>query len=226
MDTSLLFLNRVRSKNPLKEGRFWKFSKVSARRSRKTWKGLGEISRAKKSANPCTDDMSLSRTALYLRSVEASFPRCKTNPKHYPDRGSDTSLVWNFCARSSDVISARGNQWWRRELLAVFSGYWKLWHCTVLSIYQHQNASPKPTITHLASERGGGQFPRNLTWSLFVEFSYGIRTWRLHKALRERTIYQSITTGRIGISFRSNGFWDCLGGPTSSNYDWIVIAGA
>ena len=141
VDTSLLFLNRVRSKNPLKEGRFWKFSKVSARRSWKTWKGLGEISRAKKSANPCTDDMSLSRTALYLRSVEASFPRCKTNPKHYPDRGGDTSLVWNFCARSSDVISARGNQWWRRELLAVFSDYWKLWHCTVLSIYQHQNVT-------------------------------------------------------------------------------------
>ena len=141
VDTSLLFLNRVRSKNPLKEGRFGKFSKASARRSWKTWKGLGEISRAWNSANPDTDDMSLSRTALYLRSFEASFPRCKTNPKHYPDRGSDTSSVWNFCARSSDVISARGNHWWRREILAVFSGYWKLWHCTVLSIYRHQNVT-------------------------------------------------------------------------------------
>ena len=27
--------------------------------------------------------------------------------KHYPDLGSDTSLAWNFCARSSDVITQR-----------------------------------------------------------------------------------------------------------------------
>ena len=33
--------------------------------------------------------------------------------KHYSDLDSDTTSVWNFCARSSDVIS-RGNQWWRR----------------------------------------------------------------------------------------------------------------
>ena len=26
------------------------------------------------------------------------------NPKHYPDLDSDTSQVWNFCARSSDII--------------------------------------------------------------------------------------------------------------------------
>ena len=30
--------------------------------------------------------------------------------KHYQDLGGDTSSVWNFCARFSDVIS-RGNQW-------------------------------------------------------------------------------------------------------------------
>ena len=40
------------------------------------------------------------------------------NQKHYPDLGSDTS-VWNFFARLSDVISL-GNQWWRREMSAVF----------------------------------------------------------------------------------------------------------
>ena len=34
----------------------------------------------------------------------------------YPDLGSDTSSVWNFCARFSDVISW-GNQWWRHEML-------------------------------------------------------------------------------------------------------------
>jgi len=45
-----------------------------------------------------------------------------TNQKHYPDQGSDTSSLWNFCARSSDVIS-QGYRRWRNEMLAVFSGY-------------------------------------------------------------------------------------------------------
>ena len=36
------------------------------------------------------------------------------------DLGNDTSSVWNFCARFSDVIS-RGNQRWRPEMSAVFS---------------------------------------------------------------------------------------------------------
>ena len=35
---------------------------------------------------------------------------------------SDASSVWNFCARFSDAIS-RKNQWWRREMSAVSSGY-------------------------------------------------------------------------------------------------------
>ena len=35
--------------------------------------------------------------------------------------GGDTSSVWSFFDRPSDVIS-RGNQWWRREMSAVFSG--------------------------------------------------------------------------------------------------------
>ena len=47
-----------------------------------------------------------------------------TNEKRYPDLGTDTSSVWNFCTRFSNVIS-RGNQWWRREMSAVFSGYGK-----------------------------------------------------------------------------------------------------
>ena len=33
---------------------------------------------------------------------------------YHPDLDNDTSSVWNFCARSSDVIS-RGNQWWSHE---------------------------------------------------------------------------------------------------------------
>ena len=36
------------------------------------------------------------------------------------DLGNDTSSVWSFCARFSDVIS-RGIQWWRRKMSAVFS---------------------------------------------------------------------------------------------------------
>ena len=32
-----------------------------------------------------------------------------SNQKHYPDLGSETSSVWNFCVRSSDVIWLVGN---------------------------------------------------------------------------------------------------------------------
>ena len=51
--------------------------------------------------------------------VEINLPGGTTNQKHYPDLGSDSSSVWNFCARFSDVIW-RGNQWWRRQMSAVF----------------------------------------------------------------------------------------------------------
>ena len=54
--------------------------------------------------------------------VKANFTRCTTNQKHYPDLGWNASSVWNFCTRFSDVISW-ANQRWRREMLAVFSGY-------------------------------------------------------------------------------------------------------
>ena len=40
--------------------------------------------------------------------VEINLPGGTTNQKHYPDLGSDSSSVWNFCARFSDVIW-RGN---------------------------------------------------------------------------------------------------------------------
>ena len=43
-----------------------------------------------------------------------------TNQKHYLDLGSDVSSVWNFCSRSSHVISG-GNQRWHREMLAVYT---------------------------------------------------------------------------------------------------------
>ena len=38
-----------------------------------------------------------------------------------PDLGSEASSVQNYCARFSNVIP-RGNQRWRREMSAVFSG--------------------------------------------------------------------------------------------------------
>ena len=44
-----------------------------------------------------------------------------SNQMHYSDLGSDTSAEWNFCARSSDVIS-QGNRWRSQETSAVFSG--------------------------------------------------------------------------------------------------------
>ena len=54
--------------------------------------------------------------------IEQAQKIASSNQKHYIDQGSNTSSVWNFCARFSDVISA-GNQWWRHEMLAVISGY-------------------------------------------------------------------------------------------------------
>ena len=58
-----------------------------------------------------------------------------TNQTHYPDLGGDASSVWNFCSRFSDVISW-GNQWWRREMSAVFSGYdnssWVIFNLPIL----------------------------------------------------------------------------------------------
>ena len=62
-----------------------------------------------------TDDLSLpwSRWCFWL--VEADFPRCMTNQKHWLDLESETSSVWNLCALSSDIIS-QGNQPWRREI--------------------------------------------------------------------------------------------------------------
>ena len=69
-----------------------------------------------------TDDTSLLRSGKCVWLVKANFTRCTTNQKHYPDLGRNASSVWNFCTRFSDVIS-RANQRWRREMLAVFSGY-------------------------------------------------------------------------------------------------------
>ena len=50
------------------------------------------------------------------------FPSGTINQKHYPDMGSDGSLVWNFCTRFSDVI-------WLRLLQLHFRytrAYWRV----------------------------------------------------------------------------------------------------
>ena len=52
------------------------------------------------------------------------WSKFSTNQKHYPDRASNTSSVWNLSAvRFSDVISLGNRRWRRREMSAVFSGY-------------------------------------------------------------------------------------------------------
>ena len=45
------------------------------------------------------DDALLPSSGMCFWLVAATFTSGTTNPKHYPDLGSDTSSVWNFCAR-------------------------------------------------------------------------------------------------------------------------------
>ena len=80
------------------------------------WKKTADISRPyiwfphkmaseKRAQKLLTNDVLLLRSGQCFWLVEASFPRGTTNQKHSPDLGSDTSSVWNFWSRSSDVIS-------------------------------------------------------------------------------------------------------------------------
>ena len=66
-----------------------------------------------------TDDVSLPRSGWCFRLVEEPFPRGMTNQKHYPSLSSDTSSVWNFCARSRRNFMGRKLQW-HREMSAFF----------------------------------------------------------------------------------------------------------
>ena len=66
-----------------------------------------------------TDDVSLPRSGQCFLLAVPREKFASTNQKHYPDLGSETSSVWNFWARSSDVVSRR-NQWWRRECRLLF----------------------------------------------------------------------------------------------------------
>ena len=65
------------------------------------------------------DDASLPRSGQCFWLIVLRGEFTSANQKHYLDVGSDTSSVWNFRARFSDVIS-RGNSWQHREMSAVF----------------------------------------------------------------------------------------------------------
>ena len=73
---------------------------------------------------------------------------------HYPDLSTctDTSSVWNFCARSLTVISP-GNQCWLRKMSAVFSGY----KCPVYTI--------NPFITKFGKKQISTKFPDFILWN-------------------------------------------------------------
>ena len=58
-----------------------------------------------------------------------------SSQKYSSDLGSDTSSVWNFCARFSDVISGVNDLWGRPEMKAVISGCRK---------GRHKNSNPLP----------------------------------------------------------------------------------
>ena len=68
--------------------------------------------------------------------------RGTTNQKHYPDLGRAVSSVWNFCAHFSDVIW-RGNQWWRQQMSAVFSGQDVkfAWGCVRLTLFNTKSGN-------------------------------------------------------------------------------------
>ena len=85
-----------------------------------------------------TDDVSLARSGQCPWLVRNLIHPIRSTTQNYPDLGSDASSVWNFCARSSDVIS-RGNQWLRRKTSAVFSGYGSWIFSLFIILCAHRN---------------------------------------------------------------------------------------
>ena len=116
------------------------------------------------------------------------FALSNQKAKHYPDLVNDTSSLWNFCARFSDVIS-RGNQWWRRQMSAVFSVYFAICHKEFISVsvlfyipyeflfvirqhYQNRNiAKQEQAVLHFQSLCVVGQTP--VSGHLTLKFQFG-----------------------------------------------------
>ena len=85
-----------------------------------------------------TDGGSLARSGQCPWLVRNLIHPIRSTTQNYPDLGSDASSVWNFCTRSSDVIS-RGNQWLRRKTSAVFSGYGSWIFSLFIILCAHRN---------------------------------------------------------------------------------------
>ena len=84
-----------------------------------------EMTSEKRAQKFLTDDALLQRSGQCFGVIVPRGKFASANQKHYPDLGSDTSPIRNFCASFPDIIS-QGNRWWRRDMSAVFSG---LSHC-------------------------------------------------------------------------------------------------
>ena len=123
-----------------------------------------------------------------LVSAVIGWKIASTNQKHYPDLGSDTSSVWNFCARFSDVIS-RENQWWRHEMTAVFTGKWLfLFHFFLSGDSSAAAGSVGRTGKSQGANSGvcqtSGTGRRTASWE--GQFTYLIRTRIGHLVARAR----------------------------------------
>ena len=75
--------------------------------------------------NDCSNPILMTDLVVLLIGW-SKFPSRSTNQNHYPDLGSETFL--QSFLRS---YFAQGNQWWRREMSAVFSG----WHGPAFTLH-------------------------------------------------------------------------------------------
>ena len=64
------------------------------------------------------DNASLSRSGQRYWLAEANFSGSMTNQKHYPDLGSNSSLIQNFCICFSDII-------WGKTMVVSWNISWK-----------------------------------------------------------------------------------------------------
>ena len=77
---------------------------------------------------------SLPRSWCYLWLVIPQGKFASANQKHYPELGSDLSLLRNFCIHFSNLIWHHdGNQWWYPKMLAVSQAIkWVQFHFLLL----------------------------------------------------------------------------------------------